>query len=59
MEMRCYHMILCILYKAHVTNEEVYVKILQAVRPHEDLLTIVKECKLQWYGNVSHSSGLD
>ena len=27
-------------------------------RPHEDLLTIVKRCKLQWYGHVSHSSGL-
>ena len=27
-------------------------------RPHEDLLTIVKRHKLQWYGHVSHSSGL-
>ena len=26
--------------------------------PHEDLLTIVKRCKLQWYGHVSCSSGL-
>ena len=28
------------------------------VRPHEDLLAIVKRCKLQWYGHVSRSSGL-
>ena len=27
-------------------------------RPHEDLLTIVKRRKLQWYGHVSRSSGL-
>ena len=26
--------------------------------PHEDLLTIVKRRKLQWYGHVSRSSGL-
>ena len=30
----------------------------QAVGPHEDLLTIVKRHKLQWYGHVSRSSGL-
>ena len=45
-------------YKDHVTNEEVRAKIQQAVGPHEDLLTIVKRCKLQWYGHVSRSSGL-
>ena len=30
----------------------------QATGPHEDLLTIVKKRKLQWYGHVSRSSGL-
>ena len=30
----------------------------QAIGPHENLLTIVKRSKLQWYGHVSHSSGL-
>ena len=30
----------------------------QAIRPHEDLLTIVKRCKLYWYGHVSRSPGL-
>ena len=48
MEMRCYH----------VTNEEVHAKIQQAIGPHKDLLTIAKRRKLQWYGHVSHSSGL-
>ena len=57
MEMRCYRKILLISYKGHVTNEEVCAKIQQAIRPHEDLLTILKSSKLQWYGNVSHSSG--
>ena len=41
--MRCYRKILYISYKDHVTSEEVRAKILQAIRPHEDLLTIVKE----------------
>ena len=58
MKMRCYHKILHISYKDHVTNEEVHAKIQQAIRSHEDLLTIVKRHKLQWYGHVSHSSGL-
>ena len=58
MEMRCYRKILHISYKDHVTNEEVRAKIQQATGPHEDPLTIVKRCKLQWYGHVSRSSSL-
>ena len=57
MEMRCYHKILHISYKDCATSEEVHAKIQQAVGPHEDL-TIVKRCRLQWYGHVSCSSGL-
>ena len=57
MEM-CYRKILHISYKDHVTNKEVRAKIQQAIGPHEYLLTIVKRCNLQWYGHVSHSSGL-
>ena len=57
MEMRCYHKILRISYKDHVTNEEVHAKIQQAIRPHKDL-TIIKRHKLQWYGHVSRLSGL-
>ena len=49
-------MILHISYKDHVTNKEVRAKIQQAIGPHEDLLPIIKRCKLQWYGHVSHSS---
>ena len=58
MEMRCYRKFLHISYKDHVTNEEVCAKIQQAIGPHEDLLTIIKRRKLQWYGHVSRSSGL-
>ena len=58
MEMRCYCKTLTISYKGHVTNKEVRAKIQQAIGPHEDLLTIVKRRKLQWYGHVSRSSGL-
>ena len=56
--MRYYRKILRISHKDHVTNEEVHAKIQQAIGPHEDLLTIVKRHKLQWYGHVSCSSGL-
>ena len=59
MEMSCYRKIPRISHKDHVTNEEVYAKIQKAIEPHEDLMTIVKRRKLQWYGHVSHSSGLD
>ena len=58
MEMSCYPKILCISYKDHVANEEVRAKIQQAIRSHEDLLTVVKRRKLQWYGHVFCSSGL-
>ena len=57
MEMRCYHKILCISHRGHVT-EEVHANIQQAIGPHKDLLTIIKRHKLQWYGHVSRSSGL-
>ena len=53
-----YHKMLHISCKDHVTNEEVCAKIQQAVRQAADLLTIIKRCKLKWYGRVSHSSGL-
>ena len=51
--MRYYRKILSISYKDHVTNEEVRAKIQQAIRPHEDLLTIVRRRR-----HVSRSSGL-
>ena len=58
MEMRGYRKILYISYKDHVTYEEVRAKIQHAIGPREDLLTIVKRRKLQWYGHVSRSSSL-
>ena len=58
MEMRCYRKILHLSYKDHVTNEGVRAKIQHAIGSHEDLLTTVKRCKLQWYGHVSRLSGL-
>ena len=58
MEMRCYRKIPHISYKDHITDEKIRAKIQQATGLHEDLLTIVKRCKLQWSGHVSRSSGL-
>ena len=57
-EMRCYHKLLHTSYKHHFTNEEVCANNQQTIGPHEDLLTIIKRCKLKWYGHVSCSSGL-
>ena len=51
MEIRFFRKIPHISYKDHA-------KIQQAIGPHEDLLTIVKRRKRQWYGHVSRSSGL-
>ena len=45
-EMRCYRKILHISYKDQVTNEEVRAEIQQAIRPHKNLLIIVKRGKL-------------
>ena len=45
-------------YKGNVTNEEVYAKIQPSIGQHKDRLTIVRRAKLQWYGHISHSSGL-
>ena len=47
MEMRCYRKILRMSYKDLVTNEEVRAKIQHANGSQEDILTIVKRCKLQ------------
>ena len=58
LEISRYNKMLRVSYKDHATNEEVCAKILQAVGPHEDLLTIVKRHKLTWYGHVSRSSDL-
>ena len=56
--MRYYCKILRILNKDNVASEGICAKIQQPVGPHEDLLTIVKRHRLQWFGHVSRSSGL-
>ncbi|GFO40659.1 endonuclease-reverse transcriptase [Plakobranchus ocellatus] len=58
MEMRCYRRLLGISYKDHITNEGVRQRIENAIGPHVDLLTIVRQRKLKWYGHTTRSSGL-
>ncbi|GFO17106.1 endonuclease-reverse transcriptase [Plakobranchus ocellatus] len=58
MEMRCYRRLLGISYKDHTTNEEVSRRIVNAIGPHVDHLTIVQQRKLKWYGHTTRSSGL-
>ena len=58
LEMGCYRRLLNISYKEHVTNEEVRNRIQNATGVHDDLLTMVKERKLRWYGHISRSSGM-
>ena len=59
-EMRCYQRLLNILYKDHVTNEEVRGKIQAAIGEYDELLTLVKKQKLRWFGHpsVTRSFGL-
>ena len=56
--MTCYRKILDISWTHHITNEEVRNKIQKAIGPYKDLLTIVKQRKLRWYGHVSRSTGI-
>ncbi|GFR84963.1 eukaryotic translation initiation factor 3 subunit F [Elysia marginata] len=59
MEIRCYKRLLSTSHKEHkITNEEVTRRIDNATGPHFDLLTIVREQKLKWYGHTTRSSGL-
>ncbi|GFO31515.1 eukaryotic translation initiation factor 3 subunit f [Plakobranchus ocellatus] len=58
METRCYRRLLGISYKDHITNEEVSRRIENAIEPHVDLLVIVRQRKLKWYGHTTRSSGL-
>ena len=57
-EMRCYRRLLNILYRDHVTNEEVRRKIQAAIAEYEELLTLFKKRKLRWFGHVSRPCGL-
>ena len=57
-EMRCYQIVLNILYKDHLTNEEIRRKIQAATGEYNELLTLVKKRKLRWLGHVSRSTGL-
>ena len=56
--MRCFRKLLGILYRNHITNEEVKARIGNAIGPYEDILTSVKRRKLKWYGHVTRLSGL-
>ena len=42
MEMKYFRKLLSISYRDHITNEEVKVRIGNAIGPYEDLLTTVK-----------------
>ena len=58
LEMRCFCKLLGMLYRDHITNEEVKARIENVIGSYEDLLATVKRCKLKWYGHVTRSSGL-
>ena len=47
-----------IVYRDHITNEEVKNITGNAIGPYEDLLTSVKRRKQKWYGHITRSSGL-
>ena len=45
------------LPKDHATNEEVRRKVQAAIGEYDELLTLVKNRKLRWFGHVSMCSG--
>ena len=51
-------MLMNILYKNRVTNEEVRRKIQAAIGEYDELLNLVKKRQLRLFGHVSRSSGL-
>ena len=53
LEMRCFHKVLGISYRDHVTSENVTAITGNVIGPYEDLLTSVKRLKLKWYGHVT------
>ena len=57
-EMRCFHKILRISYKDHITNNEVRRKVRKEIGPYMELLNIVKTRKLKWYGHTTRTLGL-
>ena len=57
-DMKCYQRLLNITYKNHVTNEDICRNIQAAIGKYVELLTLVKERKLSWFGHVLRSFGL-
>ena len=57
-EMICYRRLLNISYRDDVTNEEVRRKIQAAIGEYDELLTLIKERTLRWFGHASRSSDL-
>ena len=57
-EMRRFSRLHGISYREHIMNEEVRSRIRQVTGPYKELLTTVKQRKLQWCGHITRSSGL-
>ena len=57
-EMRCYQRLSNILYKDHITNEEVHRKSQTTIGEYDELLTMVKKRKIKQFNHVSKSSDL-
>ena len=57
-KMRCYRRLLGINFRDHITNEEVLARIKTAAGPPKELLKIVKERKLRWFGHVTRREGM-
>ena len=50
---RCCRKLFGISYRDYITNQEVKIRIGNAIGPCEDLLTSVKRRKLKWYVHVT------
>ena len=59
MEMRCFRKLPYISYKDHITDKEVKTRNENVIGLYEDLLTLVKRCKLRWYDHTIIWAGQD
>ena len=56
--MVCFRKLLGISYNDHFTNKEVRNAIRHVIGSYGDLINIVTEHKLRWYGHTTRSTGL-
>jgi hypothetical protein len=56
-EMKAYRRLLHIPYIEHITSAEVRDRVVRLIGQHDDILTMVKQSKFNWFGHVCRAEG--